>query len=70
MEELAFNSSLYSADFTKEQFQLLIDGVDSSAVKKLWLPNGYKELMSDCPLSRDDVVVEWCDYSNEVYPKW
>ena len=70
MEELAFNSSLYSAGFTKEQFQLLIEGVDSSAVKKLWLQNGYKELLSDCPLSRDDVVVEWCDYSNEVYPKW
>ena len=31
---------------------------------------GYKELLSDCPLSRDDVVVEWYNSSNDVYKKW
>ena len=35
MEELAINRHIYR--FSKEQFQLLIEGVDSSAVKKLWL---------------------------------
>ena len=36
MEELAFDNYFYSKKFTKEQLQLLIEGVDSSAVKKLW----------------------------------
>ena len=70
IEELAFDNNFYSADFTKEQFQLLIEGVDSSAVKKLWLYDGYKILLSDCPLSRDDVVVEWYHHTHEVYEKW
>ena len=56
--------------FTKDQFQLLIEGVDSSAVKKLWLYSDYKKLLSDCPLSRDDVVIEWYDDDNDVYKKW
>ena len=37
MEELAFDNYFYPKKFTKEQLQLLIEGVDSSAVKKLWL---------------------------------
>ena len=69
MEELAFDK-ISSKTFTKDQFQLLIEGVDSSAVKKLWLHNGYKKLESDCQLSRDDVVVEWYRYSDNVYEKW
>ena len=45
---------------------MLIEGVDSSAVKKLWLDTVYMELLSDCPFSRHDVDVElynstlWC----------
>ena len=70
MEELAVNNSSYTKRFMKEQFQLLIEGVDSSAVKKLWLQNGHKKLLSDCPLSRDDVVVEWYNYFDDVYHKW
>ena len=70
MEELAVNNNIYSAGFTKEQLKLLIEGVDSSAVNKLWLHNGYKELLSDCPLSRDDVVIEWYNYGDDVYKKW
>ena len=70
MEELAFNNSCCSASFTEEQFRLLIEGVDSSAVKKLWLRNGYKKLLSDCPLSRDDVVIEWYRNPVYVYNKW
>ena len=68
MEELEFDNSL--KNFTKEQFQLLIEGIDSSAVKKLWLYNTYKKLLSGYPLSRDDVVVEWYKCSKDVYKKW
>ena len=70
MEELAINI-INTARFTKEQFQLLIEGVDSSAVKKVHLYRGYKKLLSDCPLSRDDVVIEqyYNSYHN-VVKKW
>ena len=67
MEELAINNSWYSADFTKEQLQLLIEGVENSAVKKLHLYSSYKRWLSDCPFSRDDMVIEWYDGVNE---KW
>ena len=70
MEELAVNNSSCSKSLPKEQFRLLIKGVDSSAVKKLWLDTYYKKLLSDCPLSRDDVIVEWYDLPSEVYNKW
>ena len=53
MEELAFDNVEFPKLFSKEQFQLLIEGVDSSAVKKLWLHYCYKKLLSDYPLSRD-----------------
>ena len=70
MEELALDKR--STSFTKEQFQLLIEGVESSAVKKLHLYSSshYKKLLSDCPLSRDDVVIEWYNDPNDVYKKW
>ena len=70
MEELAVNNSSCSKSLTKEQFQLLIEGVDSSAVKKLWLDIVYRKLLSDCPFSRDDVVVEWYVIPSDVYNKW
>ena len=70
MEKLAINDGFYSARFTEEQLQLLIEGVDSSAVKKLHLHRDYKNKLSDCPLSRDDVVIEWYDHSDDVYQKW
>ena len=70
MEELAVNNSSCSESLTKEQFQLLIEGVDSSAVKKLWLDTFYGKLLSDCPFSRDDVVVEWYVIPSHVYNKW
>ena len=72
MEELAINNGWYSTNFTKEQLQLLIEGVESSAVKilHLYCSSQYKKLLSDCPLSRDDVVVEWYDHANDVYMKW
>ena len=70
MEELAFQN--ISENFTKEQFELLIEGVDSSAVKKLYLYYNihYKKLFSYCPLFRDDVDIEWYDYSRDLYKKW
>ena len=64
--ELAFDNYFYPKKFTKEQLQLLIEGVDSSAVKKLWLYIGYKELLSDCPLSRDDGSLSY-NYFYDVY---
>ena len=67
MEELAIDHQ--SKYFTKDQFQMLIEGIDSSAVKKLWLYH-HKNLLSDFPLSRDDVVIEWYYGSNDVYKKW
>ena len=70
MEELAINNSEFSASFTKEQFQLLIEGVESSAVKKPHLDSFYTKSLSDCPLSRDDVVIEWYGVSDGVYKKW
>ena len=69
MEKLAINNCCYTASFTEEQFQLLIEGVNSSAVKKLWLHKDCKKL-SDCPISRDDVVIEWYDNLNDLYKKW
>ena len=68
MEEIAVDNR--SKLVTDNQFQLLIKGVDSSAVKKLWLWYGYKKLLSDHPLSRDDVVIEWYTDSSDVYEKW
>ena len=68
MEELAVDNR--SKIFIKEQFQLLIEGVDSSAVKTLHLYSSYKKLLSDCPLSRDDVVIEWYDDADDVHMKW
>ena len=56
MEELAFDNK--SKIFTKHQFQLLIEGIDSSAVKKLWLHSGYRKLFNNCLLSRNDFNVE------------
>ena len=71
MEELALDTMYVKDQFTKEQFQLLIEVVDSSAVKKLHLRSRYKKMLSDCPLSRDDVVIEWYDNSyDDVYKKW
>ena len=70
MEELAFDNVYHRERFTKDQLLLLIEGVDSSAVKKLWLDIHYKKLSSDCPLSRDDVVIEWYDNDEDVYKKW
>ena len=70
MEELVVNNRLITAFFTKEQFRFLIEGVDSSAVKKLWLYKDYKKFLSDCPLSRDDVDVEWYNDTKDVYKMW
>ena len=66
MEELAVKNFIIS----KELFQLLIEGVDSSAVKKLWLDTVYMELLSDCPFSRHDVDVELYNSTYGVYKKW
>ena len=67
MEELAVDDCY---GFTKDAFQLLIESVDSSAVQKLIVQRYYKKLLSDCPLSRDDMVIEWYNYNIYVYMKW
>ena len=70
MKELAINNGCYSGSFTKEQLQLLIEGVESCALKKIHLNSDYKNMLSDCPLSRDNVVIEWYDFSFDMNKKW
>ena len=61
-----------SKNFIEDQFQVLIDAVDSSAVQKLWLHDfrTYKRWFSDCTLSRNNVNIEWYFYYNDLYNKW
>ena len=68
IEQLAVDK--YCHDFTKDQFQLLIDAVDSSAVKKLWLYDSfdYKCWFSDYILDRHNV--EWYNDYYNLYNKW
>ena len=57
MEKLVIDKS--DSGFTEDQFRVLIDAVDSSAVKKLWLSTYYKQWLSDCPISRTNISIEW-----------
>ena len=60
-------------DLTKDQFRVLIDAVDSTAVKKLWLNNNrhYKKWFSDFRLLKlKNINIEWySDYEN-LFKKW
>ena len=62
----------YGGYFTKYQFQVLIDAVDSSAVKKLWLfdCSHYKSWFSDHAFSRNHSNIEWCSGYYNLYNKW
>ena len=73
IEQLAVDK--YYHDSTKEHFQLLIDAVDSSAVKKLWLNDhsDYRKWFSDYThaLSSKHVDIEWYSYYHyDLYSKW
>ena len=59
-------------NFTKDQFQVFIDAVDSRDVKKLWLSNysEYNKWFSDCTLSRENVDIEWYGDHDDLYNKW
>ena len=62
----------YSKHFTEDQFQVLIDAVDSSAIKNLWLYDcrDYKKWLSDCILSRKNVNIVLCYNYEDVFNKW
>ena len=71
IEQLAFDK--YYHDFNEVQFRLLIDAVDSSAVKKLWLHHSnYRRWFSDCTLdlSRKNIEIEWYSTNKALYNKW
>ena len=74
IEQLAVDkcSLFLGGYFTEEQFRVLIDAVDSSAVQKLWLcdSSDYKRWFSDCTLSRKNVDIEWYSSFNDPYNKW
>ena len=64
IRELVFDSELR---FSEHQFRMLIEAVDNSAVKKLWLNNCvfvYKEWIGNCPFSRNDVEIVWYNYAD------
>ena len=56
MEELAICDYFVSGE---DQFQVFIEAVDKSTVKKLWLNKRYKTELASQPLSRKDVKIEW-----------
>ena len=67
MEEIAVGSTL--ADF-KDHLPHLITTVNStSAVKKLWLSNSYREWFSNSKLSDSDTKIVWFD-KNELFKYW
>ena len=70
IEQLAVDK--YVWDFTKDQFQVLIDAVDSNVVRKLWLYDCrcYKGWFSVCTLYRSNVNIEWYLYYDDLYNKW
>ena len=71
IEQLAVDKYLWA--FTEDQFRVLIDAVDSSAVKKLWLcdRSNYKRwFISDCTLSRKNIDIEWYSDHYILYNKW
>ena len=58
-----FDERLYFScnidDFTDDQFQILIESVNSSAIETLWLRDYNKERLSAYPLSRKNVKIKW-----------
>ena len=61
-------------DFTDDQFQILIESVNSSAIETLWLRDYNKERLGAYPLSRKNVKIKWYDNLNGAkpgyYPFW
>ena len=70
IEQIAVDNHYH--DFTEDQFQLLIDAVYSSAVKKLWLYDhgDCKQCFNDCTLYRNNVDIEWYSDYSDLYNKW
>ena len=66
LEELVIDD--YSKNFTKSQFKLLMDGVNSSGVKKLRSHHTYNTFLCSYPLSR--VVIQWYKDCDEVFLQW
>ena len=57
-------------DFTDDQFQILIESVDSSAIETLWLREYNKERLCVYPLSRKDVKIQWYDDHHLLLRSW
>ena len=70
MEQLAVDK--LQRNLNEVQFQVLVDGMDSSSVKQLWLYNcsHYRKWFSDCSLNRKNVDIEWYSYHYNLYNKW
>ena len=66
MEELVIDN--LSTHFTKSQFKLLMDGVNSSGVKRLRSHHTYNAFLCGYLLSR--VVIQWYKDSDEVFLQW
>ena len=66
IEELAV-CGYFDEDY---QLQVLIEAIDKSTVKKLWLDKFYTTKLARQPLSRKDVKIEW--YKDRTFPieKW
>ena len=56
-----FNLKDIVDDFTDDQFQVLIESVDGSAIETLWLRDYNKERLCVYPLSRKNVKILWYD---------
>ena len=63
--------------FAEDQLRVLINAVDSSAVKKLWLRDytcrdysDYKRWFNGCTLSRMNINIEWYTGYVDLYNKW
>ena len=55
-------------DFTDDQFQILIESVNSSAIETLWLRDYNEERLGAYPLSRKNVKIKWYDNLNGAKP--
>ena len=55
--------------FTEDQFQLLIEALDDSAVEKLWMINDCRKKFHATSLSKK-VKIEWYPSHKNLFKKW
>ena len=59
----------------EDELRVLIDAVDSSALKKLWLYNFASDydqqyVFGDYRVYENSVDIEWCWSCDDLYNKW